>query len=101
MVTAEFDETANTLSLKVGGTMLVHDLQEIQGEVLCGLPKGGAATVDLSEVAEMDSAGVQLLYAIKRRVELDGGAFAVGAMSVPVRDFLAVYRLLELFGPAG
>ncbi|MFP5392701.1 MAG: lipid asymmetry maintenance protein MlaB [Gammaproteobacteria bacterium] len=59
---------------------------------------GGALLLDLSEVCEIDSAGMQLLAAARRSAEQAGLAFALLGHSAAVQDAFALYGL-ALAGP--
>lgn len=53
--------------------------------------------LDLSEVTDFDSAGVQLLLATRRSMEERGAALHITAASLPVRRALDLFALSELF----
>ncbi|MBL8341923.1 MAG: STAS domain-containing protein [Rubrivivax sp.] len=52
--------------------------------------------LDLGEVSEFDSAGVQLLLAARRSLAEAGGRLVVGAASATVRQGLEVFGLTGL-----
>ena len=57
---------------------------------------GGDLTLDLSEVTDFDSAGVQLLLAARRSLVERGQRLHVAAASQVVRDGLQVFGLQSL-----
>lgn len=60
----------------------------------------GALVLDLSDVCEIDSAGVQLLVAASRSASQAGLAFALRGHSACVREAFALYGLPLLQGNA-
>lgn len=56
-----------------------------------------AVEIDLSGIDAFDSAGVQLLLAMRRSVTANGGSFALRDTSAVVTEVLAVYGLDALF----
>jgi anti-sigma B factor antagonist len=56
--------------------------------------------IDLSDVDAFDTAGVQLLLAARRTMEMRGGRLQVEAASVAVQEVLAVFGLEVLLRPA-
>lgn len=63
-------------------------------QALRAQPEGLA--LDLSGVTDFDSAGVQLLLASARSLQLRGQTLRITAASTAVRDGLAVFGLQEL-----
>jgi anti-anti-sigma factor len=58
----------------------------------------GPLHVDLGGVTDFDSAGVQLLLALRRSLSERGDALVITAASPAVRDGIAVFGLLGLLG---
>ena len=67
---------------------------------LAGVPSGGTFEVDLSDVAEMDSAGVQLLISAKRSADESGRTLRIAGASQAVAEVLRTLRLASHFGHA-
>jgi anti-anti-sigma factor len=59
----------------------------------------GDLSLDLGEVTDFDSAGVQLLLAVRRSLRERGDALVIAAASPAVRDALTVFGLLDLLSP--
>jgi anti-anti-sigma factor len=59
----------------------------------------GDLHLDLREVTDFDSAGVQLLLAVRRSLRERGDALVIDGASPPVRDALVVFGLLDLLQP--
>ncbi len=59
----------------------------------------GDLHLDLAEVTDFDSAGVQLLLALRRSLRERGDALVIDAASAAVRDALVVFGLLDLLPP--
>jgi anti-anti-sigma factor len=65
---------------------------------LADVPAGGALALDLSEVTEMDCAGVQLLLSARRSADESGRALRLSGRSTAVDDVLGLLRLAAHFG---
>jgi anti-anti-sigma factor len=59
----------------------------------------GDLNVDLSRVTDFDSAGVQLLLALRRSLRERGDSLVLTQASAAVRDALTVFGLLDLLPP--
>lgn len=54
--------------------------------------------LDLGEVSEIDSAGLQLLIALSRQLSGEGRQFRIGQCHPAVREVIAFSRQTALFG---
>jgi anti-anti-sigma factor len=87
--------------LRIDGELTIYRAAELAAAMrtaLAAVADGGALDLDLSEVAEMDSAGVQLLLAARRSAIESGRALRLIARSAAVDDVLAILHLTALFG---
>ncbi len=90
-------------SFRIDGEFTIYRAAELAAALkaaLAAVPDGGALEVDLSEVSEMDSAGVQLLLAAKRSADETGRALRLAGRSAAVSEVLAILRLTDHFGEA-
>jgi anti-anti-sigma factor len=76
------------------------ELAEGLKAALAALAPGQALAIELSEVTEMDSAGVQLLLAARRSAREGGRALHLGGRSPAVAEVLATLRLDTHFDDA-
>ena len=90
----------NSSLLRIDGELTIYRAAELAAAMktaLAAVADGGVLEVDLSEVAELDSAGVQLLLAARRSAVESGRALRLTARSAPVDEVLAILRLTAHF----
>jgi anti-anti-sigma factor len=88
-------------SFRIDGELTIYRAAELAGAMktaLAGVADGGALDVDLSEVTEMDCAGVQLLLAARRSATGSGRSLRLAGRSTAVDEVLAILQLTEHFG---
>ena len=68
-------------------------------DALCS--RAGDLALDLSAVTDIDSAGVQLLLAMRRSINERGSALTLAGLSPAVADALAVFGLDHQLAAAG
>lgn len=89
-ITSEIlDDTAH---VRIEGELTIYTVAELAGELL---PQMGAAPrleLDLSQVTEMDGAGLQLLAVIQREAGIAGTALSVTGQSQAVTQALQLCR---------
>ena len=83
--------------LRIEGEMTIYRAAELKA-LLLGQPP--AADVDLTGVTEIDTAGVQLLIAARRRARAAGCGWRVRGSSSPVGETLRLLGLPELLQEA-
>lgn len=83
------------------GELIMQRAEEIKPLLLASLPlDGSVARLDLSQVTEMDTAGLQLLMAANREVINRGTTLTIVAASEAVRTTLELFRQTSLLAPA-
>ncbi|HEY8977465.1 MAG TPA: STAS domain-containing protein [Burkholderiaceae bacterium] len=90
-------------SFRIDGELTIYRAAELavaMKTALAGVAEGGALELDLSEVAEMDCAGVQLLLAARRSATESGRSLRLAGRSAAVDEVLAILRLTGHFGDA-
>ncbi len=93
-------ETSNGCIL-VDGELIMQRAEEIRPLLLAALPTDGTvARLDLSQVSEIDAAGLQLLMAATREVLSRGTTLQIVAASQAVRETFELFRLDALLVPA-
>lgn len=88
----------NRLLIAVSGDMTIPALGDIREAVQSKLSKAKRIEFDLSQVEDMDSAGVQFLFAVRKMAESKGMSMTISAASPSVRDCLGIFRMEEHFG---
>jgi anti-anti-sigma factor len=84
----------------ISGAMTIYGAAAARDTLLDALDGAAELEVDLSGVAEMDTAGVQLLALLKREAASSGKRVALTGHSPAVREVLDCYRLAAYFGDA-
>lgn len=56
--------------------------------------------IDLSEVDEIDTTGVQILLALKAQVELKEGSLVLSNITPAIKDVLEVFEIKSMFKQA-
>jgi anti-sigma B factor antagonist len=87
-------ETAR--SMKIEGELTIYraaELREVLKGALSAAPARCEFEIDLSDVSEMDSAGVQLLLAARRTARATGRELRIVAPSRAVVEVLGILRL--------
>jgi anti-anti-sigma factor len=88
----------NILStLRISGEMTLPHVSALKTALLAALTESPALEVDLNEVKEIDSAGLQLLLFIKQEAETNHQPICLVSPSAVVTDLLKLYRLTTVF----
>lgn len=92
--------TTATATRRLAGELTVYTVGEYASQIAGWMQSGGDIAVDLSEVTEIDAAGVQLLAFMRREAERTGTAVTLAPVSDAVDDALATLGLEALLSPA-
>ena len=84
--------------LQIEGEMTIYTALDMQTQLLRHLAKARELEVDLSQVTEIDSAGLQLLILLKRETAARGAILRLIAHSTPVTDVIDTLNLAAYFG---
>jgi anti-anti-sigma factor len=83
--------------VRISGEMTVHAAAALNQELLAVLGRHPRATqLDLSEVSEFDTAGLQLLLNARRFAAANGGALQLADLSQVVHATLTLCQLTAL-----
>lgn len=85
-------------AIRLDGDCTIYRAVELKALLLQSLQPGATQEIDLSEVAELDSAGVQLLLLAQREASARGGALRLGPMSPAAAEVAALLDLPVHFG---
>lgn len=87
-----------TSRLAIGENMTIYQAQSQKDQLLAALAATGHLELDLREVAEMDTAGLQLLILLKREATQHGKALTISGHSPAVQQALDLCNLVGVFG---
>lgn len=89
--------------VKVEGELTVYAVHDLKTRLLAALSDGTPLQIDLSEVSEVDGAGIQLLLATQREARQNGTTLRLNSMAPQVAEALALMDLTHEFAtvPAG
>lgn len=79
--------------LKLDAELTIYTASELKEQLLAPLDTYEALELDLSEVAEIDSAGVQLILLLRREAARMGKSVRLGSASPAARDLLELYGI--------
>ena len=89
--------------LRIEGELTIYRAAELAAAMKAALaesPAGAAFELDLSEVTEMDCAGVQLLVAARRSAGDSGRTLRISGSSPAVDEVFRTLQLAAHFGAA-
>lgn len=80
------------------GDMSIYSAAALKDRLLDAVKTTADLELDLSQVSEFDSAGLQVLYLAKREAAQAGHNLRIVAHSTSVRELLDLYNLVAFFG---
>ncbi len=87
-----------TPPLAIADDLRIYNAQAQKSELLAALATTDHLDLDLGGVAEIDTAGLQLLILLKREVLQQGKQLTLSGHSPAVRQTLEFCRLVGVFG---
>ena len=81
------------MTLRLEGAMTIYEAAALKDRLLGALQAAGGIELDLSQVAEIDTAGVQLLVLLKREALAAGKSFSVVAHGQASQDAIELLNL--------
>ncbi len=84
--------------IAITGELTIYTALELKDQLLAALSVTEALELDLSEVGEIDAAGLQLLVMIKQQAAVSGKALSFTGHSSVVLDLLDLSGLAGFFG---
>ena len=85
-------------SLAMEGDLTIYNATDIKENLLPYFTQDGDVEIDLSQVTDVDSAGIQLLLLAKREISQDGRELRLTGHSRAVLDVFELYNLAAHFG---
>lgn len=84
--------------LRIENDMTIYTAAEMKAQLAGLIGKGGELELDLSQVGELDTAGLQLLVLAKRECAAHGGDLHLVNHSPAVLGVLDMCNMLQFFG---
>jgi len=84
--------------LHIEGDMTIYTAANMKNELMTHMDQPSEREIDLSEVSEMDSAGLQILILAKREAEKHGTSLRLIGLSRAVLDVLDMCNFASYFG---
>ncbi|WP_018151817.1 STAS domain-containing protein [Leeia oryzae] len=84
--------------LQLSGEVNIFTAAAIREQLLARLETSPRLEIDLAEVSEIDTAGLQLLLAAKLTCQSKGGDLTLVHHSAPVLDVMDLCNLTHVFG---
>jgi anti-anti-sigma factor len=84
--------------LRLKGEFTIYSVAEAKGRLSEALDQHPALQLNLAEVEELDSAGLQLLVWLKQESERRGKSLVLSAHSPAVMDVFDLLKVAGLFG---
>ena len=88
----------NALPLALDGAVTIYRAQELKDQLLAAVLDNPELHLDLSQVTELDSAGLQALFLAKREAIKAGHALRIVGHSDAVREVFDLCNLNAYFG---
>lgn len=92
------EDASDACHLRMEGEMTIFTALDVKERLLVALSRCRQVDVDLSQVSDMDSAGLQLMILAKREANALGKEIRFIAHSPAVVDVLEMCRLTGFFG---
>jgi anti-sigma B factor antagonist len=89
---------ADGLRVNLTGEVNIYKVSDLKTSLLAVLVQAAEVELDLAEVSEIDSAGVQLLIALKKEAVSRGCALRLTNHSAAVFQLFELYNLAVYFG---
>ena len=98
MLTYDSTQHDGQPALKLTGVLTIYSAAQARSEVPARLAKQGARVLDLADVEELDTAGVQFLLWLKRDMASRGSELVLTRHSPAVVEVLDLLKLTATFG---
>jgi anti-anti-sigma regulatory factor len=85
-VTKAKNKKEDKASLKIQGPLTIYEVIDVRDRFLEHLKKTGELRLELEEVTDCDTAGIQLLYSALKTAKDRGQAFDLKSVSMAVKE---------------
>lgn len=86
--------------LQLKGDMNIYSAADLKRQLLDHLGAAAELEINLAQVGEIDSAGLQVLYLVKREAVKDGKTLRLASHSPAVLEVMDLYNMTAYFGAA-
>lgn len=97
-MSVEIETEVDTCKIAIDGEMTIFEASEIYQKILGSIRNSKDIEIDLSEVSEIDTAGLQLIMVAKILNAANGGRLSLINHSKAVQDILELTNLGGFFG---
>ena len=97
MIATESKMVDGVSVLAVSGEMTIYHAAELKAPLLTAFDGSGNAVLDLSQVSEADSAGLQLMLMMRDEASRRGGKVLLDGASPAVREVMDTARVADCF----
>lgn len=94
----ELNATTGTAGVQIDGDLTIYTALDDKTALLGALDDRPAIELDLTQVTECDTAGLQLLILLRQEAQRRALPFHLTAASPAVRALVGLYRLEDYFG---
>lgn len=88
-----FNATSRRCEIQCGESLTIYEVAEIRGGVLPFIKEAKEYFMNLSQTEEIDTAGVQLLIALHKQSESDGGYLKLDGCNPQVKSTLLIFNV--------
>ena len=78
--------------------MTIYHAEALKNELMLTIDRGSIIELDLSQVVEIDTSGIQLLMLAKRECQHHGQTLRIVAHSPSVHELIDFYNIAAFFG---
>jgi anti-anti-sigma factor len=96
--TIKAETNGDQCRLKLSGELGIYSATELKDQLLGHLEQCCQLEINLSEIEEIDTAGLQLLVLLKREAKLSGKILTLVSHSVATLEVLELLKMEAYFG---
>ena len=90
--------SASALRMRIAQDLTIYNAEALKAQLLESLGATQVLELDLSQVGEIDTSGVQLLILAKREALREGRTLSIFAHSPAVRETIDFFNMAAYFG---
>ena len=87
------EQAGPACKLRVGGDMSIYSVAELKPRLMAYLQNSQFVSVDLTEITEMDTAGLQLLWLCHQEAVATGKEFVIAGTGPAAKEAMTLLRL--------
>lgn len=91
-------DAGNAKKLRIEQELTIYTALDMKNQLMALLADSAEIELDLSQVSEFDTAGLQLLILAKRECQARGGDLKLASHSPAVLDVLDLCNMVQFFG---